>query len=216
MSHRVNMSNITDNGNRMVVDDDLHTYAMVAWVASLAHKDQQRKTGGAYIMHPLGVSCLIDPAWSKLDNMCVAVCHDVLEDVPHMLDYAKEELDKYGFRIAEPEPWDFLSPKGKLSHLLAVCRNGNMRWARSITSKVMELTVVWPRPDHPEDDPKDKVAKKAWEVERIQNLSMDAASVTKADKTFNSLNPIPGRDPVKEAAKYQRYFDAVDARMSEE
>ena len=29
MSHRVNMSNITDNGNRMVVDDDLHTYAMV-------------------------------------------------------------------------------------------------------------------------------------------------------------------------------------------
>ena len=103
MSHRVNMSNITDNGNRMVVDDDLHTYAMVAWVASLAHKDQQRKTGGAYIMHPLGVSCLIDPAWSKLDNMCVAVCHDVLEDVPHMLDYAKEELDKYGFRIAEPE-----------------------------------------------------------------------------------------------------------------
>ena len=37
--------------------------------------------------------------------------------------------------------------------------------------------------------------------------------VTKADKTFNSRHPIPGRDPVKESAKYQRYFDAVDERM---
>ena len=211
------MSTNVNIENRSVVDDDLHTYAMVAWVASLAHKDQQRKSGGAYIMHPLGVACLIDPKWSKLDNMCVAACHDVLEDVPHMLDYAKEELTKYGFGIdAETEPWDFLSPKGKLTHLLAICRNGNMRWARSITNKVMELTVVWPRPDHPEDDPKDKVAKKAWEVEKIQHLSMDAASVTKADKTFNSLNPIPGRDPVEEAKLYQRLFDAVDARMSEE
>lgn len=211
------MSNTLDIGNRSVVDDDLHTYAMVAWVASLAHKDQQRKNGGAYILHPLGVACLIDPEWSQLDNMCVAACHDVLEDVPHMLDYVKDELVKYGFGITnEEEPWEILSPKGKLTHLLATCRNGDVSWARSITSKVMELTVVWPRPDHPEDDPKDKVAKKAWEVERIQSLSMDAASVTKADKTFNSLNPIPGRDPVKEAAKYQRYFDAVDARMSEE
>ena len=95
------MSNTLDIGNRSVVDDDLHTYAMVAWVASLAHKDQQRKNGGAYIMHPLGVACLIDPEWSQLDNMCVAACHDVLEDVPHMLDYVKEELDKYGFRINE-------------------------------------------------------------------------------------------------------------------
>ena len=78
---------------------------------------------------------------------------------------------------------------------------------------MLELTVDWPRAGHPEDDPKDKVSKKKYEVERIQNLSLDAAAVTKADKTFNSRHPIPGRDPIKEAEKYQRYFDAVDERM---
>ena len=48
-------------------------------------------------------------------------------------------------------------------------------FGETVTNGVLELTVVWPRPNHPEDDPKDKVSKKQYEVERIQNLSMDAA-----------------------------------------
>jgi hypothetical protein len=88
-----------------------------------------------------------------------------------------------------------------------------LAFGETVTNGVLELTVDWPRVGHPEDDPKDKVSKKLYEVERIENLSMDAAAVTKADKKFNSRHPIPGRDPVKEAAKYQRYFDAVDKRM---
>ena len=192
------------------------TLMLVATLAATAHKHQDRKNGGNYIRHPLAVAALIDAAWMNLTNVCVAICHDVLEDVPHMLVETAEEMATTfggGFITALEAVKATSDYNEQLTYLLAACNENDYEWAEEVVSGVLALTVVWPRPDHPEDDPKDKVAKKAWEVERIATLPLDAAAVTKADKTFNSRHPIPGRDPAKEAAKYQRYFDAVDRRM---
>ena len=208
------MINESENRNNMQV------LMIVAALSATAHQNQNRKSGGNYIRHPLAVAALIEQEWMTLENTSVAICHDILEDVPEMLEEAAREM-ALTFRGAFDEVlsnWPADSNQ-QLKLLLAACKSPSnlsegLEFGETVTNGVLELTVVWPRPDHPEDDPKDKVSKKQYEVERIQNLSMDAASVTKADKTFNSRHPIPGRDPVKELAKYQRYFDAVDKRMN--
>ena len=200
--------------------EDMMVLMRVATVAATAHQNQNRKNGGNYVRHPIAVSALIEPEWATLEHMSVALCHDVLEDVSDMLESTAKEMSMtFGGAFSEVlSNWSTDSNK-QLTLLLAACKSptdlsGGLEFGESVTNGVLELTVVWPRPDHPDDDPKDKDSKKRYEVERIANISTDAAAVTKADKTFNSRHPIPGRDPVKQAAKYQRYFDAVDARMN--
>ena len=209
------MSNGSENENMMVM-------MRVAAMSATAHQNQNRKSGGNYVRHPLAVAALIEQQWLTLENMCVAICHDILEDVPDMLGEAAREMAlTFGgaFDEAHSLIYETADSYQHLQLLLAACKsptnlNEGLEFGETVTNGVLELTVDWPRVGHPEDDPKDKVSKKQYEVERIQNLTMDAAAVTKADKKFNSRHPIPGRDPVKESAKYQRYFDAVDARMN--
>ena len=190
-------------------------------MSATAHQNQNRKSGGNYVRHPLAVAALIEQQWLTTENMSVAICHDILEDVPDMLEEAAREM-ALTFGGAFDEAHSLVCKTAdsyrQLQLLLAACKsptnlNEGLAFGETVTKGVLELTVDWPRVGHPEDDPKDKVSKKLYEVERIENLSMDAAAVTKADKKFNSRHPIPGRNPVKEAAKYQRYFDAVDKRM---
>ena len=191
----------------------------VAALSATAHQNQNRKSGGNYVRHPLAVAALIEQQWLTTENMSVAICHDILEDVPDMLEEAAREMAlTFGGAFDEVRSNWSAEPNQQLKLLLAACKSPTnlqegLAFGETVTNGVLELTVDWPRVGHPEDDPKDKVSKKLYEVERIENLSMDAAAVTKADKKFNSRHPIPGRDPVKEAAKYQRYFDAVDKRM---
>ena len=206
------MSNESEKNNMQVL-------MRVAALSATAHQNQDRKSGGNYIRHPLAVAALIEQDWATLENTSVAICHDILEDVPEMLEEAAREMAlTFGGAFNEVRSNWSVDPNQQLKLLLAACKSPTnleegLAFGETVTNGVLELTVDWPRAGHPEDDPKDKVSKKQYEVERIQNLSMDAAAVTKADKTFNSRHPIPGRDPVKEAEKYQRYFDAVDARM---
>ena len=206
------MSNESENNNTLVL-------MRVAALSATAHQNQNRKSGGNYVRHPLAVAALIEQQWLTTENMSVAICHDILEDVPDMLEEAAREMAlTFGGAFDEVRSNWSADPNQQLKLLLAACKSPTnlqegLAFGETVTNGVLELTVDWPRVGHPEDDPKDKVSKKLYEVERIENLSMDAAAVTKADKKFNSRHPIPGRDPVKEAAKYQRYFDAVDKRM---
>ena len=211
------MSNESENTN-----ENMMVLMRVATMSATAHKNQDRKNGGNYVRHPLAVAALIEPQWATLENMCVAICHDIIEDVRDMLEEtAKEMAMTFGgaFNYALSFMKDADNVEEQLKLLLAACKSPTsltegLYFGDNVISGVLELTADWPRVGHPEDDPKDKVSKKQYEVERIQNLSMDAAAVTKADKKFNSRHPIPGRDPAKESAQYQRYFDAVDARMN--
>ena len=206
------MSNESENNNTLVL-------MRVAALSATAHQNQNRKSGGNYVRHPLAVAALIEQQWLTTENMSVAICHDILEDVPDMLEEAAREMAlTFGGAFDEVRSNWSADPNQQLKLLLAACKSPTnleegLEFGETVTNGVLELTVDWPRAGHPEDDPKDKASKKLYEVERVANLSMDAAAVTKADKTFNSRHPIPGRDPVKEAAKYQRYFDAVDQRM---
>ncbi len=66
--------------------------------ASELHKDQFRKSGEPYIIHPLNVACILAELHVGPDTICAGLLHDVVEDT----DYTLEELSKeFGEDIAE-------------------------------------------------------------------------------------------------------------------
>ena len=66
--------------------------------ASELHKDQMRKSGEPYIIHPLNVACILAELHVGPDTICAGLLHDVVEDT----NYTLEELTKeFGEDIAE-------------------------------------------------------------------------------------------------------------------
>ena len=62
------------------------------------HKDQSRKSGEPYIIHPLNVACILSNLELDDETICAALLHDVVEDTPITI----EEIEKeFGTAIAE-------------------------------------------------------------------------------------------------------------------
>ena len=57
-----------------------------------AHKNQRRRSGEPYIMHPVAVAEILYKL--GMDNECIvgALLHDVVEDTQYDLDYIKQEF----------------------------------------------------------------------------------------------------------------------------
>ncbi|MGN0458221.1 MAG: RelA/SpoT family protein [Eubacterium sp.] len=66
-------------------------------IAYEAHKDQRRRSGEPYIMHPVAVAKILFDF--GMDNECIigALLHDVVEDTSYTLDFIKE---KFGNDVA--------------------------------------------------------------------------------------------------------------------
>lgn len=64
-----------------------------AYYAAKAHKGQERKSGGPYVLHPIRVAQLLvdlDDSHIDVTTICAALLHDVLEDT----DLAASQIDK--------------------------------------------------------------------------------------------------------------------------
>lgn len=61
-------------------------------LAAKAHKNQKRRSGEPYIMHPVAVAEILFKL--GMDNECIvaALLHDVVEDTDYNLDYIKEHF----------------------------------------------------------------------------------------------------------------------------
>ena len=62
-------------------------------IADEAHKDQKRRSGEPYIIHPLAVATILADMGMDTDSICAALLHDVVEDTPTT---AKEIKDVFG------------------------------------------------------------------------------------------------------------------------
>ena len=63
-----------------------------------AHKGQMRKTGGAYIWHPVAVAEILADIQLDHESLIAAILHDVVEDTP----YTKQDIiDRFGENVAE-------------------------------------------------------------------------------------------------------------------
>ncbi len=61
--------------------------------AAYAHKNQKRKTGEPYIVHPVNVALIVAEVMGLGPNsVMAALCHDVCEDCPYTIDEIRERF----------------------------------------------------------------------------------------------------------------------------
>jgi GTP pyrophosphokinase len=63
-------------------------------LASTKHQGQFRKTGEAYIIHPLNVAAILTEIKADYETLCAAILHDTIEDTDVTLDYLEKEFGK--------------------------------------------------------------------------------------------------------------------------
>ena len=59
-------------------------------IADEAHKQQKRRSGEPYIIHPLAVAVILADMGMDTDSICAALLHDVVEDTPTTAKEIKE------------------------------------------------------------------------------------------------------------------------------
>ncbi len=59
-------------------------------IADEAHKDQRRRSGEPYIIHPIAVARILADMGMDADSVCAALLHDVVEDTPTTSEEIKE------------------------------------------------------------------------------------------------------------------------------
>lgn len=74
-----------------ISDEDMKRVRMAYELAAKAHKDQKRKTGEPYIIHPIAVAKIVAEEFELGANPIIAAfLHDVVEDTAYTLDYIRE------------------------------------------------------------------------------------------------------------------------------
>ena len=63
-------------------------------LASTKHQGQFRKTGEAYIIHPLNVAAILTEIKADYETICAAILHDTIEDTDVTLDDLEKEFGK--------------------------------------------------------------------------------------------------------------------------
>ena len=72
--------------------DDISMIEKAYKIAYEAHKEQKRKSGEPYIIHPLCVSIILADLEMDKETIVAAILHDVVEDTVMDLDELKEEF----------------------------------------------------------------------------------------------------------------------------
>src|SRR5690606_18883471 len=67
-------------------DADKDRLARALEIAALAHEGQTRRSGEAYVTHPIEVAQIIAELRMDDDSIIAALFHDVLEDTEHTKD----------------------------------------------------------------------------------------------------------------------------------
>ena len=79
--------NLLRNSYQSLTNEDKKLIRLAFDTAVDAHKDQRRKSGEPYIMHPIAVAQIVaDQIGLGATSIAAALLHDVVEDTPMTLD----------------------------------------------------------------------------------------------------------------------------------
>src|SRR5690554_5550796 len=87
---------------RTLSDDDKKLIRKAFDVAVDAHKDQRRKSGEAYIFHPIAVAKIVaQEIGMDATSIAAALLHDVVEDTVFTLEDIKEQFGETVAKIVD-------------------------------------------------------------------------------------------------------------------
>ncbi len=70
--------------------DDIEKIKKAFVIADEAHKEQRRRSGEPYIIHPIAVARILADMGMDADSVCAALLHDVVEDTPTTAEEIRE------------------------------------------------------------------------------------------------------------------------------
>lgn len=86
----LHLVNVTEN-----YDEDEKQMVLKAYrTASKLHRNQKRKSGEDYIVHPLNVAYILLANGFDYETVCAALLHDTVEDTNYTLDDVEENFNK--------------------------------------------------------------------------------------------------------------------------
>jgi GTP pyrophosphokinase len=92
------LDGLLEKAHRYLNDEQVQQIQAAFEFGALAHAGQTRKTGGAYIWHPVAVSEILAEIQLDYESLIAAILHDVIEDTP----YTKQDIiDRFGENVAE-------------------------------------------------------------------------------------------------------------------
>lgn len=93
-TNHVKQSELLSHARPLYTKNQLHELTHAIEIATQAHKGQKRKSGEAYITHPLAVADILLDWGMDIDTIIAGVLHDTVEDTPVTLDKVESLFGK--------------------------------------------------------------------------------------------------------------------------
>ena len=94
----INSTDLLEQVGRYMNTEDVEKVNQAHLLAHKAHDGVTRKSGEAYIFHPIAVAYTLADLHMDVDTVCAALLHDVIEDT----DYTKADIsEKFGEVVAD-------------------------------------------------------------------------------------------------------------------
>ncbi len=81
---------LTETVSESFSKEDIEKIKKAFAIADEAHKEQRRRSGEPYIIHPIAVARILADMGMDADSVCAALLHDVVEDTPTTGEEIKE------------------------------------------------------------------------------------------------------------------------------
>jgi len=159
---------------------DMETIQRAYELAHRAHKGTWRRSGEAYIQHPLEVALLLADMRIDVDGIIAALLHDVVEDTSYTLDDLREQFGPAVAKIVDGvTKFDVLSGKqATISAELASADNRRRYELRMRAETVRKMLLAMA------EDPRVVVLKLA---DRLHNM-----------RTLGVMNPVQQQNTARE------------------
>jgi len=94
----INSTDLIELVDQYMNEADVEKVNQAYLLAFKAHDGVIRKSGEAYIFHPIAVAYTLADLHMDVDTVCAALLHDVIEDT----DYTKQDIsDRFGETVAD-------------------------------------------------------------------------------------------------------------------